>query len=59
MPVILQIITMPNDNFANAVIADEAKQSGTVVRKFDLAESAPDYDRLLEEIFRADAIHVW
>ena len=59
MAKILQIVTRPNDPFADAVIGEEQKQAGAVVRKFDLTESAPDYDGLLEEIFRADAIHVW
>jgi len=59
MPLILQIVTTPNDDFANAVIDEEQKQPGAVVRKFDITGSSPDYDRLLEEIFSADAIHVW
>ena len=59
MGTILQIVTKPNDAFANAVIDEEQKRAGTVLREFNLTESAPDYDRLLEEIFRAEAIHVW
>jgi len=59
MPVLLQIITQPDDHFTNAVIEEELKQSGAEVRKFDLTASEPDYDRLLEEVFEADAIHVW
>ena len=59
MAVLLQIITQPEDHFANVVIEEERKQSGAEVRNFDLTASEPNYDRLLEEIFKADAIHVW
>lgn len=59
MPVILQIVTQADDDFANAVLDEEQKQPGAVVRRFDLTTSEADYDRLLEEIFKADAIHVW
>ena len=59
MAVLLQIITQPEDHFASAVMEEEQKQSGAEVCKFDLTDSEPDYDRLLEEIFKADAIHVW
>ena len=59
MPVILQIVTEGDDRFANAVIDEQQKQPDVAIRKFDLAASEPDYDRLLDEIFNADAIHVW
>ena len=59
MPVLLQITTQAHDPFARAVIEEERKHSEVELRKFDLTESAPNYDRLLEEIFRADAVHIW
>ena len=59
MPLILQIVTQTDDHFASAVMEEEQKQAGAEVRKFDLTGSEPDYDRLLEELFKADAIHVW
>jgi len=59
MPLILQIVTQTDDHFAIDVMEEEQKQAGAEVRKFDLTASEPDYDRLLEELFKADAIHVW
>lgn len=50
---ILAIITRPNDSFAREIISNETAAT------FDLTAPAPDYDRLLDEIFSADSVQVF
>lgn len=59
MGTILHILTPNAGPDDQAMITRQRDQSGYEVRVFDLTESAPDYDRLLEMIFAADSVQVW
>ena len=59
MPVLLHILTRPNDPLAEAVVCEQRAQPGQEVRVADLTQPEPDYERLLEQIFEADSIAVW
>jgi hypothetical protein len=58
MKTILQIRTRPNDELADqAAKFPEPKEFRMEI--MDLTGDGPDYDALLEAIFRADHIQVW
>ncbi|HYT59444.1 MAG TPA: hypothetical protein VEL06_04700 [Haliangiales bacterium] len=59
MRALLHIVTQPNDALAAAVIAAQEKQPDAQVKVVELAAPEPDYGKLLEEIFAADAVAVW
>lgn len=56
---ILHIVTKPDDKLAAEIVAAQRKQPNTAVNVADLTGKAPDYEKLLEDIFKADSIQVW
>jgi len=59
MPVVLHIVTTPDDTLAAGMIAKQQEQPGAQVEVVDLTAPQPDFARLLEAIFAADSIAVW
>ena len=59
MRVVLHILTRPDDAVAQEIISRQREESGQEVNVVDLTAAVPDYTRLLEEIFAADAVAVW
>lgn len=57
MPRLLHILTKPDDSFARDVIARQEPNFETEV--VDLTVREPDYDQLLEAVFKADSVQVW
>lgn len=51
---VLHILTHPNDSLGRKMAADCAPASVA-----DLTAAEPDYDALLDAIFRADSVRVW
>jgi hypothetical protein len=57
---ILHILTKPQDDLAEAIIAaHQSQKPNRPVIVFDLTGAEPDYRALLESIFKADSILVW
>ena len=56
---LLHILTKPDDDVAETIIAAHRQGTGLKVTVVDLTKSEPDYPALLEEIFAADSIQVW
>ena len=56
---LLHILTTPDDALADKIISLEAQSPEHQVTIVDLTKPAPDYRKLLEEIFAADSIQVW
>lgn len=54
---VLHIITRPNDPLATEVIARQKAER--TVDVIDLTKPEPNYDQLLEAIFKADSVQVW
>lgn len=59
MTAILHILTKPDDTLAQSVIAAQTMLSDAVVETVDLTQPTPDYDALVEKIFRANSVEVW
>jgi hypothetical protein len=57
--VILHLVSRPDDTLARRVMDAQRTNPRLEVRAFDLSGPAPDYRRLVEEIFRADAVQAW
>ncbi|MBM3839189.1 MAG: hypothetical protein FJ398_14720 [Verrucomicrobia bacterium] len=55
----LHILTTPNDPLAETVIDGQRQLPDQEVTVVDCNAREPDYQGLLEEIFRADSIQVW
>lgn len=59
MPRLLHILTRPADAQAAAVIEAQKQLPENEVIVVDLTGPAPDYARLVEEVFAADSIASW
>jgi len=59
MKTVLHILTKPDDALARSIVDAQRGNAGLSVKTADLTGAAIDYEKLLEEIFSADAIHVW
>ena len=59
MRVVLHITTQARDPLMSSVVKAQEQEPGIEVRRVDLAVPEPDYAKLLEEIFAADAVAVW
>ena len=59
MPILLHILTEPDDTLANELIAKQRTDSGNKIDVVDLTEAEADYKKLLEKIFTADSVQVW
>ncbi len=55
----LHILTKPDDSLAEKIIAAQRQQGDAEIIVRDLTGAKPDYEKLLQEIFRADSIQVW
>lgn len=58
MPKILNILIRP-DEFTKDLIETEKAAGTSEVAVFDLTHPDPDYNELLEEVFRADSVRIW
>jgi len=56
---ILHILTRTNDSLSRQIISTQRREPDQQVEIADLTISTPDYQQLLNEIFRADSIEVW
>ena len=56
---ILHILTRPQDPVIDRLIQDQRQQPDQEIVVVSLTSSTPDYDRLLDEVFRADSIASW
>jgi len=56
---VLHIRTRQESDLAYSLAALEGALPETVVETVDLTVADPDYDALLERIYRADSIQVW
>jgi hypothetical protein len=59
MKTILHILIRPDDPTARTVLEGQQRDSELKVEVADLTASQPDYDALIEAVFRADSIAVW
>lgn len=59
MSTTLHILTRPDDGLAQQVIKTEQAGAKNTVEVVDLTVPQPDYNQLLDNIFRADAVRVW
>lgn len=59
MRAILHILTRPEDELIQAVIAGQRALPDTAVETIELTGPAPDYDAAVEKIFTADSVQVW
>lgn len=56
---VLLILTQSLDPLNDIVTATERTLPDTEVRVADLTTETPDYQGLLEAVFRADSVQVW
>ncbi len=56
---ILHILTRPQDPVIDRLIQDQRQQPDHEIVVVSLTSATPDYDRLLDEVFRADSIANW
>ena len=56
---IVHLLTETSDPLADELIAMQRQDPEQEIETFDLRPPAPDYRKLLQEIFRADSITVW
>jgi hypothetical protein len=56
---VLHILTRPDDDLVQELIARQKKNPGNQVEVADLTLSEPDYKALLEKIFAADSVESW
>jgi len=59
MKAVLHILTKPDDALAQSIVEMQRANAELRVKTADLTGPSIDYGKLLEEIFSADAIHVW
>lgn len=56
----LHILTHPPDALVREILDTLArKETGTEIEVFDLTGNDPDYGKLVERVFAADAIATW
>ncbi len=55
----LHILTRPEDPTARAVLDAQRQNPELKVEVADLTGARPDYDALVDAIFRAESIAVW
>lgn len=56
---ILHIVTDPSAEPLDDVLARQRERTDVEVVEFDLTTRSPDYAKLLEAVFDADAVAVW
>lgn len=56
---ILHIVTDRQVEPLDEVLARQRERTDVEVVEFDLTTQAPDYAKLLEAVFEADAVSVW
>ena len=59
MRTVLHIVTRPDDPTARTLLQAQQQDPELQVAVADLTASEPDYDALVEAIFRADSVAVW
>lgn len=59
MKTILNILTHPEDDLTCAFMRQQAELPEFLVITLDLTQPAPDYPRVVEEVFKADNVQVW
>jgi hypothetical protein len=59
MPLILHILTRPDDTLARELITRQKSAGSNEVEVVDLTVAEPDYKSLLEKIFAADSVESW
>jgi len=58
MRTLLHILTRPEDELTQSLLAQQRSLSDTTIEIVRLDAPAPDYDALLEKIFTADSVEV-
>lgn len=56
---ILHILTDNRAHPLGEVLAHQCERTNVEVVEFDLTAETPDYAKLLEAVFEADAVSVW
>jgi hypothetical protein len=56
---VLHVITKPDDGTVAGIVGTQQKQPLLQIKVADLTVPEPDYKKLLEDIFAADAVAVW
>ncbi len=59
MKTVLHILTRADDPTARTVLVAQQQDPELKVEVADLTVPQPDYDKLVEAIFRADSIATW
>ena len=59
MPRLLHILTRPEDPLARESVCTHEAKPDLEIEVVDLTVPRPDYDRLVERVFAADAVVVW
>ena len=59
MRAVLHLLTRPNDALAAGVIALQEATPELELKIVELTGGEPDYEMVLEEIFKADSVQVW
>jgi hypothetical protein len=59
MKTVLHILTRPDDPTARTVVEAQKQGPELNVEVADLTVAQPDYDTLVETIFRAESVAVW
>ena len=58
MRTVLHILTRPEDELTQQLIASQSALPDTQVEVIRLDQATPDYDALLEKIFTADSVEL-
>ena len=59
MRTILHILTRPEDELTQALIAGQRSLPEMTIETINLTGVAPDYNAVVEKIFAADSVEVW
>jgi len=59
MAKILHLLTRPDDDLAKTIGRLQQSDPANRVEVVDLSRGEPDYARLVEQVFAADAIETW
>lgn len=59
MPLLLHILTKPDDALAQEIIAHQRQEPENQLEIVDLTQENPDYSVLVDQIFAADSVQVW
>ncbi len=59
MKTVLHVLTRLDDPTARAVLGAQRQDPELTVEVADLTPAQPDYDALVDAIFRAESIAVW